>query len=67
MVLTAVPLEALDLPLLAMLLMAWLVAESRATVATVLAAFVAVEEEDTDPAGKLVCAAPFAEPPEVLM
>ena len=42
LVLTAVPLEALDLPLEAIELIAWLVAESSATVASCVAAAVLV-------------------------
>jgi hypothetical protein len=53
-VLTEAPLEALEWPLAAMLLRAWLVAESSATAAVVLAAVVLPVELTTVPAAKLV-------------
>ena len=64
--LTEAPEEALDLPLAAMLLRAWLVAESSATAAVALTAVAALVEFTTVPAAKLVCAVPLAVPPEVL-
>ena len=65
-VLTADPLEALVFPLVAILLIAWLVAESIATLATTLAADVDLFPSKTVPTGALVCAVPLALPPEVL-
>jgi hypothetical protein len=65
-VLTAAPLDALDLPLDAIELIAWLVAESSATVASLLAALAPLVLLTTVPAGALVAETPLALPPDVL-
>ena len=64
--LTAVPLEALDLPPEAISLIAWLVAESSATAISLVVALVVGVPITTVPAGALVCEVPLALPPEVL-
>ncbi len=65
-VLTEGALEALVLPLAAMLLIAALVAESCATFCVLLAALAPVVLP-TVPAAKLVCDVPLAVPPVVLI
>jgi hypothetical protein len=66
LVLTAVPLEALDLPPEAISLIAWLVAESSATIVSLAAVLVVLGPLMYVPAGALVCDVPLALPPEVL-
>jgi hypothetical protein len=65
-VLTAVPEDALLCPLAAMELIAALVAESSATLLTVLLVLVLLVRATTDPAASWLEEVPLALPPEVL-